>query len=76
MFFEKIWDKGEGFNEIIINHGYPRLRVDLRFIFLVYSQHKAVNFLVDKFSYGCWNGGLSQRRRPVLIAAFLIHVLA
>ena len=55
--FEKVWNHGEGFNEIIINRGYPRLRVDLRFMFLVYSQHKADNFPVNKFGYGCWNGG-------------------
>lgn len=55
--FEKVWNDGEGFNEIIINHGYPRLRVDLRFMFLVYSQHKAENFPANQFGYGCWNGG-------------------
>ena len=55
--FEKIWNQGEGFNEIIINRSYPRLRVDLMFMFMVYSQHKADNFPADKFGYGCWNGG-------------------
>jgi hypothetical protein len=55
--FEKIWNKGEGLNEIIINHGYPRLRVDLRFMFLIYNQHKVDNFPVNKFGSGCWNGG-------------------
>ena len=47
-----------GFNEIIIDKGYPRLRVDLRFLFLIYCQHKAKNFPINKFGYGCWNGGL------------------
>ena len=56
--FEKICNDGEGFNEIIINKGYPRLRVVLRFMFLIYRQHKFENFLVNKFGYGCWNGGL------------------
>ena len=37
---ERIWNNGEGFNEVIINKGHPRLRVDLRFLFLIYSQHK------------------------------------
>ena len=55
--FEKIWNNGEGFNGIIINNGYPRLRVDLWFMFLLYSQHKAENFPANKFGYGCWNGG-------------------
>ena len=55
---ETIWNKGEGFNEIIINNGYPRLRVDLRFMFLIYSQHKLESFPITKFGYGCWNGGL------------------
>lgn len=54
----KIWNNGEGFNEIIINKGYPRLRVDLRFLFLIYSQYQADNFPINKFGYGCWNGGL------------------
>ena len=56
--FEKIWNQGKGFNDIIIHRGYPRLRVDLRFMFLVYSQHKTENFPANKFGYGCWNGGL------------------
>ena len=55
--FEKIWNKGGGFNEIIIK-GYPRLRLDLRFMFLIYRQHKSENFLINKCGYGCWNGGL------------------
>ena len=55
--FEKIWNNGEGFNGIIINNSYPRLRVDLRFMFLLYSQHKAKIFPANKFGYGCWNGG-------------------
>src|SRR6202022_4198863 len=37
---EKIWNSGEAFNKVIINKGYPRLRVDMRFLFLIYSQHK------------------------------------
>ena len=59
--FEKVWNNGEGFNEIIINHGNPRLRVDLWLMFLVYSQHKAENFPTSKFGYGCWNGSFFTR---------------
>ena len=53
----KIWNNGEGFNEMFIKKGYPRLRVDLRFLFLIYNQHKVDNFPISKFGYGCWNGG-------------------
>ena len=60
--FEIVWNNGEGFNEIIINKGFPKLRVDLRFMFLVYSQHKAETFLANKFGYGCWNGGTFTKR--------------
>jgi hypothetical protein len=58
LFVDKIWKKSEGFDEIIINHVYPQLRMDLMFMFIVYSQHKVDNFPVNKFNYGCWNGGL------------------
>lgn len=60
--FEIVWNNGEGFNEIIINKGFPKLRVDLRFMFLVYSQHKAETFPANKFGYGCWNGGTFTKR--------------
>lgn len=55
--FEKIWNNGVDCNEITISNGYPRLRVDLRFMFSVYNQHKAKKNLANKYGYGCWNGG-------------------
>ncbi len=55
---EGVWNDGKGFNEIIIKRGYPRLRVDLRFLFLIYSSYKAETFPINKFGFGCWNGGL------------------
>jgi hypothetical protein len=58
-----VWNNGEDFNEIIIRKGYPRLRVDLRFMFLIYSQHKADSFPISKFGYGCWNGGLFSKNQ-------------
>ena len=73
--FEKIWNKGEGFNEIIINADYPRLRVDLKFMFLIYRQHKFENFPVNKFEYGCWNGGLFTSTEARFITDLLTHVL-
>ena len=42
---------------MIINKRCMRLSVDLRFFILIYSQHKAENFPINKFGYGCWNGG-------------------
>ena len=35
-----VWNDGKDFNDIIIYRGYPRLRVDLRFMFLIYSPHR------------------------------------
>ena len=58
---DKVWRNGEGFNEIVIYKGYPRLRVDLRFLFLIYNQYKTENFPINKFGYGCWNGSLFSR---------------
>ena len=52
-----VWQNGEGFNKIIIHKGHPRLRVALRFLFLIYAHHKGENFPVSKYGYGCWNGG-------------------
>jgi hypothetical protein len=63
--FQRIWNQGEGFNEIIIKRGHPQLRVDLRFMFLVYSLHKADNFPINKFGYGCWNGGLYTKNEAI-----------
>ena len=54
---DKLWNNNEGFDEIIINKGYPRLRVDPISLFLIYSHHKVENFPINKFGYGCWNGG-------------------
>ena len=54
---EIVWNDGKGFNNIIIHKGYPRLRVDLRFLFLIYSPLKEKTFPLNKFGYGCWNGG-------------------
>ena len=69
--FMKIWNIGEGFIEIFINNSYLRLRVDLQFMFLVYSQHKAKNFLANKFGYGCWNGGtFTKKEACFLLQAF------
>lgn len=40
----EVWKNGKDFNEVIIFQGHPRLRVNLRFLFFVYVQHKQVNF--------------------------------
>lgn len=53
-----VWQNGDGFNEVVIYKGHPRLRLDLRFLFLIYAHHKTENFPVNKFGYGCWNGGV------------------
>lgn len=57
----EVWKNGEDFNEVIIYQGYPRLRVDLRFLFLIYAQHKQVNSPANYLGYGCWNGGQTTR---------------
>ena len=54
---EKVWVDGEGFNENVIHKGYPKLRVDTRFLFLIYGYHRTKTFLVNKLGYSCWNGG-------------------
>ena len=52
-----VWENGRDFNEIKIRKGHPELRVDLRILFLIYGHHKSENFPVNRFGYGCWNGG-------------------
>lgn len=52
----EIWNDAEGFHGVNIYKGCPRLRVDLIFLFMVYSLHKAKTFPLNKFGYGCKNG--------------------
>lgn len=54
---ERVWHNGDNFNEIVIHKGYPILRVDTRFIYLIYGYHRTKNFPINFFRYGCWNGG-------------------
>lgn len=54
---EIVWQNDENFNEIVILKRHPQLRVDLRFLFLVYGHHKTKNFPINKFGYGFWNSG-------------------
>ena len=35
---------------------YPRFKVNLIFMFRIYSQHRIDNFLVNKVGYDCCNG--------------------
>lgn len=56
-----VWNEGKDFNDIVICKGYPRLRVDLRFLFLIYNPYKTETFPLNKFGYGCWNGGQYNR---------------
>ena len=44
-------------------------------MFLVYNQHKAKKILVNKFGYGCWNGGLFTKNEARLTTDHLIRVL-